>query len=181
MPARTIPHSGEDAGRVFYKYNAGLKSRQGEKHMKALLALVCMLAAGASPLWAQKAGDFGAGVVLGSQTGATAKLWLDGNRALDAGVGFDTNLSLYGDFLWHSWKVLPQPSEGKLPVYLGLGAQLGDSSHDNFGLRAVAGLAYWLPRNPVEIFFEIVPVVHFTPHNNSDVNAGIGLRYYFEW
>lgn len=147
--------------------------------MKALLALVCMLAAGASPLWAQKAGDFGAGVILGEPTGITGKFWLNDSRALDMGVGLNSSFSLYGDYLWHSWGVLPQPSEGKLPVYLGLGAQVRDSLHDSLGLRAVAGIAYWLPRNPVEIFFEIVPVFHLAHDNGAEINGSIGLRYYF--
>ncbi|HAF95974.1 MAG: hypothetical protein A2X34_02335 [Elusimicrobia bacterium GWC2_51_8] len=148
--------------------------------MKILLALVCLLAAGVKPLCAQKAGDFGAGVILGNPTGAAAKFWLNDSRALDAGVGFNTDLALYGDYLWHSWKVLPQPSEGRLPVYLGLGAQIMDSAHNNFGLRAVAGIAYWLPRNPVEIFLELVPVLRFSNNDGVDLNAGIGLRYYFK-
>lgn len=147
--------------------------------MKILLAMVCIFAAGINPLWAQNANDFGAGVVIGGPTGATAKLWLDGSRALDMGIGFNSDVSIYGDYLWHSWGVLPQPAEGKLPVYLGLGAQIRDSDHDNFGLRAVAGIAYWLPRHPVEIFFEIVPVLHFNRDDNADVNASVGLRYYF--
>ncbi|MDO8803530.1 MAG: hypothetical protein Q7R35_03785 [Elusimicrobiota bacterium] len=150
--------------------------------MKTLLALVCLLAAGVSPLRAQNAGDFGAGVVLGSQTGATAKLWLDGVRALDANLGFNSDLSLSADFLWHSWRVFPQPVEGKIPAYIGLGAQVGGSFHNqdnSLGLRAVAGVAYWLPRNPLEIFLELVPVIHLSDNGGTDVNINIGLRYYF--
>lgn len=146
--------------------------------MKILLALACMLAAG-SPSWAQKAGNIGAGVVLGSPTGITGKLWLDGSHAIDAGIGFDSDVLLYGDYLWHSYSIFPQPAEGKLPVYLGLGAQVGDSDHDNLGLRAVAGIAYWLPRNPIEIFLDIVPVLHLSRNDGADLNASIGLRYYF--
>ena len=146
--------------------------------MKIILALACMLAAG-SQAWAQTAGKLGAGVVLGSPTGITGKLWLDGSRAIDAGIGFDSNVLVYGDYLWHSYSVFSQPAEGKLPVYLGLGAQIGDSRHNNLGLRAVAGIAYWLPRNPVEIFFDLVPVIHLGENSGADLNASIGLRYYF--
>jgi hypothetical protein len=149
--------------------------------MKMFFTLFCLIAAVVSPLCAQKAGDFGAGVILGSPTGATAKFWLNGSRALDIGVGFNADVALYGDYLWHSWRVFPQPSEGKLPVYLGLGAQIRDSSHNNLGLRAVAGIAYWLPRNPVEIFLEIVPVFLISRGDGVDLNGSIGLRYYFKW
>jgi hypothetical protein len=149
--------------------------------MKKLLTLLCLLAVGTGQLWAQKAGEFGAGVVLGSPTGITGKYWLNGSRALDAGLGFDSNVLIYGDYLWHSFQVLPQPAEGKMPLYLGLGLQLGDTRHDNndLSLRAVGGISYWLPRNPIEIFFELVPVFHFSQNGGSDLNAGLGLRYYF--
>lgn len=149
--------------------------------MKRILILVCILAAGAGPLWAQKAGELGAGVVLGSPTGITGKYWLNENRALDAGLGFDSDVLLYGDYLWHSFKVLPQPAEGKMPLYLGLGLQIGDNHHNNstLSLRAVGGIAYWLPRNPIEIFLELIPTFHLSQNGGSDLNAGLGLRYYF--
>ena len=148
--------------------------------MKTLLVLVYILTAGISPLWAQKANDFGAGITLGSPTGGTAKFWLDDSHAIDAGIGFDSHLTLYSDYLWHHWKSLPQPSKGKLPLYLGLGAQLRTTSPINeFGLRAVAGIAYWFPQNPVEIFLELVPVLRLSHGDGTDVNASIGLRYYF--
>jgi hypothetical protein len=145
-----------------------------------LLALVCLFSAGVTPVRAQKAGDIGAGVILGNPTGGTAKLWLSDSQALDAGVGFSTRLSVYGDYLWHGWQVLPQPSEGKLPVYLGLGAQFRTVAPNELGLRTVAGIAYWLPRNPVELFFEVVPVFRLYPGNSVGLDAGIGLRYYFK-
>lgn len=149
--------------------------------MKILLALVCGLAAGTSPLLAQETGAFGAGVVLGAPTGVTAKYWFEGSRAVDFGLGLNDNVTLYGDYLWHSWKVFPQPSEGKIPAYLGLGAQVGNSSSHNYsGLRAVAGAAYWLPRNPLEIFIEIIPVFHFSRNEGTHLNAALGLRYYFK-
>ena len=147
--------------------------------MKTLLILACILAAAASPSWAQKEGDFGAGVILGNPTGATAKLWLNDSQALDAGLGFSSDFTLYADYLWHGWETLPQPSKGRLPAYLGLGAQLRTLTPSEFGLRTVAGIAYWLPHNPVELFLEIVPVFRFSPHSSVGLDAGIGLRYYF--
>lgn len=90
---------------------------------------------------AQRAGDVGGGVVLGNPTGFTGKVWIDESQAVDAGVGFSTDLAVYGDYLWHSWKVLPQPSEGRLPVYIGLGAQVRTLRDTEFGIRTVAGVA----------------------------------------
>lgn len=149
--------------------------------MKILLTLVCLLAAGLTPAAAQNSGAIGAGVIIGNPNGLTGKFWLSEGQALDLGLGFSDNVSIYGDYLWHSWSVFPQPAEGKLPGYLGLGVQIGDSSrHDTgLGLRAVAGIAYWLPRNPVEIFLEVVPVLQLSEDSGLHLNAGLGVRYYF--
>jgi len=150
--------------------------------MKILVTLVCLLAAGITPAAAQNSGAAGAGVILGDPTGITGKFWLNNGRALDVGLGLNDNVTIYGDYLWHSWRVFPQPSEGKLPAYLGLGAQIGNTSHhdSSLGLRAVAGLAYWLPHDPVEIFLELVPVLNLSHDTGLHLNAGLGVRYYFK-
>lgn len=134
----------------------------------------------ALPARAQKSGDLGAGVVLGEPTGVTGKLWLDGTRAVDAGLGWNGEVTFYGDYLWHGWDVLPQPSQGKLPVYFGLGGQVRMFNDAEFGLRAVAGVAYWLPRHPVEIFAELVPIFRLTRDTGPGIDGAIGLRVYFK-
>lgn len=144
-----------------------------------LLSLLCLAALGASPARAQQAGDTGVGVVLGAPTGVTGKLWLTGTQAVDAGLGWNSELTVYGDYLWHGWDVVPQPSQGKLPVYLGLGAQARTFHETEFAIRTVAGIAYWLPRHPVEIFLEVVPVFRLTRHEGAGIEAGLGVRYYF--
>ena len=143
-----------------------------------LLALAC-LAALSAPAKAQKGGDTGVGVVLGAPSGLTGKLWIDDKQAIDAGLGWNSELEVYADYLWHAWDVVPQPPEGKLPVYLGLGAQARMFNDTEFGIRTVAGIAYWLPRHPVEIFAEIVPVFHLTRNTGVGVDGAIGVRYYF--
>ena len=65
----------------------------------SLLALVCLLVT-AAPVRAQKAGDAGVGVILGAPTGITGKLWLDGTKAIDIGLGWHSELTVYGDYLW---------------------------------------------------------------------------------
>lgn len=146
----------------------------------ALIAAVCVGVLGVGVVRAQETGAFGAGVILGNPTGVTAKLWLGRSQALDAGIGFSSRFTLYADYLWHSWTVLPQPNQGKLPVYLGLGGQVRTFSPSEFGIRTVAGAAYWLPRHPVELFLEVVPVFRLSPHGSVGLDAGIGLRVYFK-
>lgn len=146
--------------------------------MKKYLLLAALLAL-ARPVSAQKAGDFGAGVVLGNPTGVTGKLWLTEHQAFDMGVGFSSRLTIWADYLVHSWTILPQPSQGKLPLYLGVGAQVRTFRDAELGIRAVAGVAYWLPRDPVELFLEVVPVIRVEPHSSVGLDAGVGIRYYF--
>ena len=143
-----------------------------------LIALVCLLAA--APVRAQKAGSMGLGVALGAPTAITGKLWLDGTKAVDAGLGWDDRVTVYGDYLWHGWNVLPQPPKGRMPVYLGLGAQLRAYNDAEFGIRTVLGLAYWLPNDPIEVFVEAVPVFFLTRNPGVGMDASIGLRYYFK-
>ncbi len=73
---------------------------------------------------------------------------------------------------------MPQPRQGKLAGYIGVGAQIRDVDSE-LGLRAAAGAAYWLPHDPVEIFAELVPVFRLTPDAGIGLDGGLGLRYYF--
>lgn len=144
-----------------------------------MLALLCLVGLGAVPARAQNAGDAGAGVVLGAPTGATGKLWLTGTQAVDVGLGWNSELTVYADYLWHAWDIVPQPAQGKIPVYLGLGAQARTFNETDFGIRTVAGIAYWLPSHPVEVFLELVPVFHLTRHAGVGLDGALGVRYYF--
>ena len=158
-----------------------MRKDRKENHLKKTLsfAFVCLLAA-VAPSMAQEAGKAGVGVVIGAPTAITGKLWLDHKSAIDAGLGWDHRFTVYGDYLWHGWDVLPQPPQGKMPVYLGLGAQVRAFDDTDFGIRTVLGIAYWLPHNPVEIFLELVPVFHLTRDPGVGLDAGLGLRYYFK-
>lgn len=143
-----------------------------------LFALIVLIAL-AVPASAQKAGQFGAGVVLGAPTGATGKLWLGDAQAIDAGLGWNGALTVYGDYLWHGWTLLPQPPQGRMPVYVGLGAQVRAYNDSEVSLRAVVGIAYWLPKDPIEIFAELVPLLHLTRHTGAGLDGAAGVRYYF--
>ncbi len=145
---------------------------------KMLFAFVCLVAL-AAPVRAQKAGNFGAGVVIGAPTGATGKLWINDTQALDMGLAWNSQLTVYGDYLWHGWNILPQPAKGKLPLYFGVGAQVRTFDDSEFSVRTVAGIAYWLPNNPVEIFAELVPLFHLTRHTGAGIDGSVGVRYYF--
>ncbi len=143
----------------------------------ALLAASLLLLGGRC--WAQKGGSFGAGVVAGDPTGGTVKYWLDGDRALDAGVGFSGDAALYADFLWHYWDILPQPTRGRLGLYAGLGPRIETQRETAFGIRTLLGAAYWVPKHPIELFVDAGPVFQLAPDRGVDVDFAFGVRFYF--
>jgi len=124
---------------------------------------------------------FGLGIIAGEPTGLSAKLWTTEQTALDAalawsfvGHGF---LRLHSDLLIH--RHLIDVDMGQLPVYFGLGAKLGFASNLEFGIRFPLGIAYHFESAPFEAFLELVPVFSLIPETAIDMDAGIGIRYYF--
>jgi hypothetical protein len=142
------------------------------------LALSLLLAL-AGPASAQQAGQFGAGVILGRPVGATVKYWLTGTQALDVGLGFGGDLTVYADYLWHAWDLFPQPPKGKLGGYIGLGPRFEADGDGEFAARTMAGLDYWVPNHPIELFLEGGPVFRLSPDRAVEADAGIGVRFYF--
>ena len=122
--------------------------------------------------------EVGAGAVVGDPIGLTIKLWFDKSHAADFGIGWSGDTVIWGDLLWHDWNLLPQPSEGKLAGYLGLGPRLETKPDSEFALRGIAGAAWRLSRNPVELFVEAGPVFRMTPRGGVGVDAGAGVRVY---
>lgn len=149
--------------------------------MKKIMMAALLLVAGCGALRADP-GDFGAGLILGSPFGVTAKYFITNTHAVDAGVGdVADDFTAYADYLWHAWDIFPKPKEGRFEGYLGLGGQLRDARHtdDIFGLRTVAGAGYWVQGAPIEIFAELVPVIELSPNDFVQLDGGIGARYYF--
>ncbi|MBU2575315.1 MAG: hypothetical protein KKH28_14700 [Elusimicrobia bacterium] len=148
--------------------------------MKKIIFAVCLLACQSAVYAAQGGGRFGAGIILGAPTGLSAKYWLDKTRAVDGALGFG-DLSLHADYLRHGTGLLGQPKSGRLSTYWGVGAKIKDHKDGTvFGLRAVGGAAYEFPKNPAEVFFELAPVLRLSPDSGWDLDAGIGVRYYFK-
>ena len=48
-----------------------------------------------------------------------------------------------------------------------------------FGVRGVVGLDYAIRRSPLDIFFELAPLLVLTPDAGSGIDAGLGMRVYF--
>lgn len=129
--------------------------------------------------------NFGLGVILGEPTGISGKLWLSGKSAIDGAVAWstDTNASLHvhADYLLHNFGSI-DVDKGRLPFYYGVGGRIKFSEHnnDNFiGVRVPLGFVYIFETAPVDIFFELVPVLDLAPDTELDFNGAVGVRYFF--
>ncbi|MBI3192543.1 MAG: hypothetical protein HYZ36_07755 [Pedosphaera parvula] len=139
-----------------------------------------------SPVAHSEVGGFGAGVLAGEPSGLSFKLWLTPESALDAGFAWsfkdDGSFHVHADYLWHNFDLLPV-SEGKLPVYVGIGGRVKFEERGNqdtrAGVRLPVGIAYEFPNVPVEVFLEVAPILDLTPATKFSINGGIGVRYYF--
>lgn len=131
-----------------------------------------------------RAGSFGLGVLAGEPSGVSAKLWLSGTTAVDAGAGWSfvdpDGFQLHGDFLFHLFNLF-HAGNGELPLYLGVGGRVKFVEHgDNrAGIRGPVGLSYLIPNSHLELFAEVAPILDVAPSTRLEWNGGLGLRYYF--
>ena len=152
------------------------------------VALVFMLLIGVNKSMAQNNG-LGVGLIIGEPTGLSLKLWTSPNRAIDVGLGWSvfqhqndtetTRIHLHMDFLRHSFNAIR--AQERIPVYYGIGGRFigGSGSQSSLALRGVLGIA-WMPNyTPLDLFLEIAPSIDIIPATNFNLDAALGIRYYF--
>ncbi|MBL8028531.1 MAG: hypothetical protein JNL74_19055 [Fibrobacteres bacterium] len=153
---------------------------------KRIMLLVLLVAATTS---FSAGGNFGLGGVIGKPTGLSFKLKMGQTRAVDGALAFgmwnhrydkdeDLHLYLHAAHLWLFPGAIPV-SSGSLPLYLGAGARMTAVHDFNLGVRGNMGIAYLPAGAPIDIFFEIGLIVDFIGDVGTDMDAGIGLRYFF--
>jgi hypothetical protein len=155
--------------------------------MKSKVTIVTLILTLSANAFAQD--KFGLGLILGEPTGLSLKYWFDTERAIDGAVAWsyseNDSLQLHADYLIHNYDVFDTK---ELPFYCGLGARLKfkeddgrgrNEHHDIFGIRIPLGVTYVFDEAPVDLFFEIVPVLDLAPDIELDLNAAVGLRIYF--
>ncbi len=146
---------------------------------------------------AQSSG-FGLGIMLGDPTGISGKLWLsDGERAMDFGVAwgvYGRYLHLHADYLFHNTSLITV-SKGQMAIYYGPGLRVRswsggrywnrgkwedyDGSRLGLGVRFPVGLDYMFDDDPFDVFMELVPSLDLAPSTTFDLDAAIGVRYWF--
>lgn len=162
---------------------------------KATLPLILVLSG--SHVGAQDHG-FGLGVMVGDPTGISGKAWIAKDKAIDLGLAWGLwrggYLHLHADYLFHHMELIPVRT-GKLPLYFGPGLRVRtwnngryrhrghsydhDETRMDLGIRFPVGLAYLLDGYPVDLFLEVVPTLDIMPGTYLDLDAGLGVRYYF--
>ena len=104
--------------------------------MKKLI-LVSIVVLFSLSMFAQDKG-LGLGLIFGEPTGLSAKIWTSERTALDAAVAWSFSdpgwFHIQADFLIHNYDII-SVSQGKLPLYYGVGAYTAFSSELGLGVR----------------------------------------------
>ncbi len=145
-----------------------------------LLLTVFLLAA---TTLAGQGNGWGIGIILGEPTGLSLKVWTGGTTAFAAAAAWsfrgEGKLHLHLDYLFHNFRLLKVHS-GKLPVYFGIGGRIKFEDEKRVGVRIPLGLCYLFKNQPLDIFFEIVPLLDLAPETAMSLNASLGIRYFFK-
>lgn len=138
---------------------------------------------------AQEMGEktIGVGLMVGEPTGFSGKVWWDDIVAFDGGLAWsfadDTDISIHGDVLWHNWDVLTEAFEierdAELPLYYGVGVRLSAGDDSRLGIRFVAGASLVFDEAPLDVFFEIAPIMDVAPETTLRAHTVIGVRVWF--
>ena len=125
---------------------------------------------------------FGLGIILGEPTGISAKKWLDDKSALDGAVAWSlvtpSSFHLHADYLYHNFNIF-NVKKGKLPLYFGIGFRIRIGDEDRVGIRIPVGICYIFEQSPLDIFFELGPVLDLTPATRLRLTSSVGIRYFF--
>jgi hypothetical protein len=153
--------------------------------------LIAFLLLATTPSHAQNQNDpgrIGLGIMIGEPTGITGKYWMNPTNALAGGVAWSfrrhsnrsrsSTIYLHLDYQAHNFNLF-EVEQGRMGFYYGIGGRLRSGGDANVGVRIPLGLNYLFANNPLEIYFEIVPVLDLMPETDLDGNGGIGIRYYF--
>lgn len=148
--------------------------------------------------------NFGIGFAIGSPTSIVAKYFVSRDNALDFGVGFwhfgrdcegprdarvcrdggFERLTLNMDYLWQD--VIIAGSGAELDWHIGVGGRVWLFDDNYWGedfaaaARMPVGLDVTFPRPSfLEVFLELAPALYIVPGLDFDIEAFLGVRFYF--
>lgn len=146
--------------------------------------------------------NFGLGFQLGEPTAFIGKVFVGNSNAVDFGLGFEgygygrchtpnggwydcnryRDISIHADFLWQDNLVR---SQAKLDWHIGGGARMvfwryAGASDVGLFARVPIGLDLSFQRPSfLEVFFEVDPGLWLVPFADIDLDAALGVRFYF--
>lgn len=134
-----------------------------------------------------QAHPFGVGGFIGDPIGINAKYWFSDNpMGIQGFLGYDFSesaLALFTDGLYHFKDVTDMTfpwDSGKLNLYGGLGIKISfPSSKTRVVIRIPLGINGIYSGQDWDFFAELVPGIRVSPTSGGNVDAGLGLRYYF--
>ncbi|MCF7802435.1 MAG: hypothetical protein K9N34_10520 [Candidatus Marinimicrobia bacterium] len=157
------------------------------KHLNYLLMALFLLI-GVSESSAQQR-KIGVGLIIGEPTGISLNLWRTPVKAIAFGLGWSafqhqtdtqtTRIHLHMDFLRHSFNTIR--TQEQISVYYGVGGRFvgGTGISSSLAVRGVLGID-WLPQwTPLDLFVEVAPSLDVVPATNFNLDAALGIRYYF--
>ena len=155
-----------------------------QHHIRLAVILFAALLASAAASHGQ-ARVTGIGFIAGEPTGISVKHFLTGDTALDAGAAWslvkDSHFHLHVDYLFHNFSILKREfdvSEGELPLYYGIGGRVRFDRDVRAGVRVVCGVSYRFEDAPIDIFFEVAPIMDLIPTTELNGNVGVGVRFW---
>ncbi len=131
---------------------------------------------------------FGVGLMVGESAGFSAKVFIDADHAIDAGLSFsliDQRLQIHGDYLLHFAQQSYRLDGGRFVPYVGVGGKLrlrdskSDRSEDGVAVRLPVGAAFHPDPYPIDIFLELAPAMLILPETRASLGAALGARFYF--
>jgi len=150
----------------------------GVKMFKPMLCFIIIAMLLSGTVAVQSAG-LGLGVIIGEPTGLSCKLWTGSSTAIDGvaawSFGKKGTLHLHSDYLFHNFNLI----KDNIPIYYGIGGKIKFAEKSEAGIRIPFGIDFMLTEAPIDIFFELVPLVGLVPATDFEVNGGIGIRYFF--
>jgi hypothetical protein len=153
------------------------------KTMKRIfLIMVFVMLSFSATTYAQDHG-FGLGIIVGEPTGVSLKAWTGNRTALDFAVawsfGRNDALHLHVDYLFHNFNLF-KVEKGDLVLYYGIGGRVKAEEKARVGVRIPIGISYFFGSDPIEIFFELGPILDLAPSTDFYMTGGIGIRYFFD-
>ncbi len=126
----------------------------------------------------------GLGMIFGEPTGISFKHWVSPKTAIDAGfawslAGRGDELHIHADYLWHTPLRSSDPAVRRTSFYIGVGGRIRFETDTRVGARVPLGFTHFIKDAPLDIFFEVAPILDLAPATELSANGGIGLRYFF--